>query len=221
MKQKLIIIGNTSNAKLAHYYFENDSDYEVVAFSVDKKYISETKFCGLKVVPFEEIEQLYPPSDYSAFVAIGYTDMNDIRKNMYLLTKDKGYILPNYISSKSSFLSKEKMGDNNFILEDNTIQPFVRIGSNNVLWSGNHIGHDVRIKDHCFISSHVVISGFTIIENNCFLGVNSTFRDGITIKEYSLIGAGACIMKTTEEEGVYLAPKPVKIDKKSTSLKIS
>ncbi len=106
-------------------------------------------------------------------------------------------------------------------MEDNTIQPFVKIGSNNVFWSGNHIGHDAQICDHCFITSHVVISGFTVIENNCFLGVNSTFRDGILVGAYSLIGAGATIMKNTDEESVYLAQKPFKMNKKSLDLKIS
>ena len=28
-----------------------------------------------------------------------------------------------------------------------------------MLWSGNHIGHHTTIDDHCFITSHVVISG--------------------------------------------------------------
>ena len=35
----------------------------------------------------------------------------------------------------------------------------VRIGNDVVLWSGNHIGHDSTIGDHCFIASHVVVSG--------------------------------------------------------------
>jgi sugar O-acyltransferase (sialic acid O-acetyltransferase NeuD family) len=221
LKKKLIIIGNTSNAKLAHHFFKTDSDYEVVAFSVNKKYIESNFFCDLPLIPFEDMEIDYSPNEYDAFVAIGYNDMNVIRENMYTKTKQKGYFLPNYISSKCSFLTEEEIGDNNLILEDNTIQPFVKIGSNNVFWSGNHIGHDVQIKDHCFVSSHVVISGFTIIENNCFLGVNSTFRDGITIAPFTLIGAGASIMNSTKEKGVYLAPKPFMMDKLSTDLKIS
>lgn len=221
MSKKLIIIGSTSNAKLAKYYFDKDTDYEVVAFSVNKEYIEEESFCGLPVIPFENIEASHPPSDYDAFVAIGYTDMNDIRAEKYHECKSKGYTLPNYISSKCSFLTEESIGDNNMILEDNTIQPLVKIGNNNVLWSGNHIGHDVQIKDNCYITSHVVISGFTIIENNCFLGVNATLRDAITIGEKSLIGAGSIIMKNTEPESVILPARSTKLDKKSTELKIS
>ena len=75
--------------------------------------------------------------------------------------------------------------------------------------------------NHCFITSHVVISGFTIIKNNCFIGVNSTLRDDILIAPYSLIGAGVTIMDSTNENDVYLAPKPFKLNKLSTDLKIS
>ncbi|MFM2223859.1 MAG: hypothetical protein RJA07_61 [Bacteroidota bacterium] len=221
MSKKIIIIGNTGNAKLAHYFFTNDSEYEVVAFSVDEEYITEPIYCGLKVVPFQEIERLYPPNEYSAFVAIGYNKMNIIRENKYNEIKAKGYFLPNYISSKCSFLTHEPIGDNNLILEDNTIQPFVSIGSNNVFWSGNHIGHDVKIGNHNFLTSHVVVSGFTRICNNVFIGVNATLRDDITIANFTLIAAGAIIMKNTQPEEVYLPAQSTLYKKKSTEIQIS
>ncbi len=53
--KKLIIIGNTSNARLAKFFFTTDSDYEVAAFAVDKKYITEAEFEGLPVVDFEDL----------------------------------------------------------------------------------------------------------------------------------------------------------------------
>ena len=219
--KKLIIIGNTSNAKLAHYFFTNDSEYEVVAFSVNEKYILEKSFCGLPVVPLEKIEKTHAPGSYDCFVAVGYNKMNKIREQLYGEVKAKGYTLPNYISSRCSFLTQEKIGDNNLILEDNTIQPFVKIGNNNVFWSGNHIGHDGSIGNNNFITSHVVVSGFVTIKNNCFLGVNATLRDAITIHNETLIAAGAIIMKDTVEKGVYLPARSVMHDKKSDELEIS
>lgn len=221
MSKKLVIIGDTSNANLAHYYFKKDTSYQVVAFCVDDEFLNKSEFNGLPVVPFSSLESKYPKEHFDCFVAVGYNEMNDVRMRLYQKVKELGYYLPNYISPRCSFLTEEKLGDNNFILEDNTIQPFVKIGSNNVFWSGNHIGHDVQIDDHCYITSHVVISGFTRIRNNSFLGVNATLRDAITIGEYTLIGAGASIMKNTKEGGVYLAPKPIELEKDSRNLKIS
>jgi len=219
--KKVVIIGNTSNAGLAKYFFDIDSEYEVSAFSVDREYITESEFEGLPVTAFEEVEIKYPPDEYEAFVAVGYTNMNKIREELYNKSKEKGYRMASYISSKCSYLSQYKTGDNCFILEDNTIQPFVKIGNNVVLWSGNHIGHDVKIEDHNFITSHAVISGFVTIKRNCFIGVNATIRDGITIAPETLIAAGAIIMKDTEEKGVYLPARSVLFDKKSDEIKIS
>lgn len=222
MKTKqLVIIGNTNNAKLAYYYFKNDSPYEVAGFAVDKAYITEEHFCGLPVFPLETLLETHPPSEYDAFIGIGYSKMNKIREDKYMHLKALGYKLPNYISSKCSFLTEEPIGDNNLILEDNTIQPFVTIGSNNVFWSGNHIGHDVKIGNHNFISSHVVISGFTTIGNNVFLGVNSTFRDAINIADATLVAAGAIIMKDTQRGEVHLPARSTLFGKKSDEIEIS
>ena len=219
--KKIVIIGNTGNAKLAHYYFSNDSEYEVVAFSVNKKFITNKTYCNLPVVSFENLEIMYPTNKFDVFVAIGYNKMNKIREQLYFSCKEKGYNLPNYISSKCSFLSDEEIGDNNLILEDNTIQPFVKIGSNNVFWSGNHIGHDTCIGNNNFITSHVVISGFCNIKNNTFIGVNATLRDAITIENETLIAAGAIIMKNTNIKEVYLPAKSIVFAKLSDQITIS
>jgi len=220
-KKKVIIVGNTSNARLAKYFFEIDSDYEPVAFAVNREYISESHFENLPLVALEELNSKYPASNYEAFVAVGYKNMNKIREHLYDECKKLGYTMANYISSRCSYLSQFPTGDNCFILEDNTIQPYVKIGNNVVLWSGNHIGHDVIIEDHCFITSHVVVSGFVKIMRNCFLGVNATIRDAITIAPETLIAAGAVIMKDTVEKGVYLAPRATLFEKNSDELKIS
>ena len=219
--KKLIIVGLSNNAKLAAYYFERDSEYQVLGFAVNKQYKSTDEFHGLPVYEIETLQLNFTPSEVDVFVAVGYKNMNGIREDLYLVMKEMGYFLPNYISSKCSFLTEEIIGDNNFILEDNTIQPFVKIGSNNVFWSGNHIGHDVEIGNHNFITSHVVISGFTKIKNNCFIGVNATLRDDIEISDKTLIAAGAIIMKSTKSEEVYLGAKAILIDKKSSVLTIS
>jgi sugar O-acyltransferase (sialic acid O-acetyltransferase NeuD family) len=219
--KKIIIIGTSNNAKLAAFYFERDTEYSVIGFAVNKQFKNTDLYCSLPVFEIESLVNQYHPSNFYAFVAVGYNNMNKIREKLYNQMKDLGYILPNYVSPKCTFITEETIGDNNFILENNTIQPFVKIGSNNVLWSGNHIGHDVEIGNHNFITSHVVVSGFTKIRNNCFLGVNATLRDGIEIADFTLIAAGAIIMKSTSKEDVYLPARTVLHDKKSLELKIS
>lgn len=204
---KLIIFGAGDIARLAHYYFTRDSEHQVIAFTVDQKYREGETFLDLPLVSFEEVSNSYPPDEFKMFVALSYARMNKLREEKYHAAKERGYELVSYVSSRCSFLTDHPVGDNCFILEDNTVQPFVRIGNDVTLWSGNHIGHDATIEDHCFLASHIVVSGFVRIANNCFIGVNATLRNSITIAPETLIGAGAVIMKDTVPKGVYLPPR--------------
>jgi sugar O-acyltransferase (sialic acid O-acetyltransferase NeuD family) len=201
--KKLVIFGATDAAQLAHYYFSTDSDYTIVAFSVDADYRTSDEFCELPVVPFEEIAIRYPPDSHELFVALGYSKVNQVRKSKYFAAKAVGYRLATYISSHATVLNDGRIGENCFILEDNTIQPFVTIGNNVTLWSGNHIGHHAIIRDHCFLASHIVVSGRVQIGEACFIGVNATLRDQIKIGEGCVIGAGALILSDVDPEGVY------------------
>ena len=203
--KKVVVFGTSYFARLVHVYLTKDSPYEVAAFTLNKEYLTEKKFRGLDVVPFEELGNLYPPDEYSMFVAIGYKRVNKARAEVYQTCKDKGYVLITYINSKATLWGENEIGDNCFIFENNVIQPFVNIGNNCIIWSGNHIGHDTTIGDHCFIASHAVISGNVTVGPYCFIGVNSTFRDAVKVAPECVIGAGAMILKDTQEQGVYAA----------------
>jgi len=200
----LIIFGTGDIGQLARYYFSIDSRRQVAGFTVDGEFLSDHEFCGLPVVPFQELGQQYPPHGYDLFVALSYSKLNQVRRDKYLAGKAMGYQLANYVSSRAAVLPGVQIGENCLILEDNTLQPFVTIGNNVTLWSGNHIGHHSKIHDHCFIASHVVVSGGVTIQESCFIGVNATLRDHITVGKQCVIGAGALILGDTEPEGVYL-----------------
>jgi len=216
--RKVVIFGTGDFARIAAVYLDVDSPHEVVAFSVSEQYVTGEPLLGREVVPFEEIESRYPPSEFAMFVAIGFSRVNQARAEIYAQAKAKGYELVSYVNSKADTYGGIDIGDNTFIFEENVIQPFVRIGSNVVLWSGNHIGHDSVIEDHCFIASHVVISGNVTIREYTFVGVNATFRDGITVAPRNIIGAGALIMKDTEEGAVHAVKGTPPHPKKSWEL---
>lgn len=196
--KKLIIFGTGQIAELAYYYFSSDSEYSVQAFSVDKEYIEFEDFFELPVIAFEEIQASFPPEDYEMFIALSYSEVNSIRKKKYFAAREKGYKLASYISSRATILNDMSIGDNCFILENNTIQPFVSIGNNVTLWSGNHIGHHSEICDHVFMASHVVVSGGVHIGSQSFLGVNATLINNISIGEACVIGAGALVNSNVE-----------------------
>lgn len=201
--KKLIIIGLGETGLIAYEYFQFDSEYEVIAFSVNSQYIVETIINGLPVIPFENLEQVYAPNEYEVYVAISSGKLNRNRTRIYIEAKSKGYTCASYISSKAFVWRNVEVGENCFIFENNTLQAFVKIENNVTLWSGNHIGHNTVIKDNCFISSHCVISGFCEVGENSFLGVNCTIENNTKIAKDNFIGAGALIQKDTNEKDLY------------------
>ena len=211
--KKAIVFGTNGQAEVVSYLLEVDSPYEVVAFCCSSQFRDSDSIFGKPLLDFEDIEQKYPPSEYEMYVSLSYADSNKIRERFYYEAKEKGYTLLTYISSKTTNYAKS-IGDNTFIFEDNTIQPFVSIGNNVILWSGNHIGHHSVVEDNCFISSHVVVSGHCKIKANTFVGVNSTLRDGISIGKYNTLGAGCLMVKNSEDNMVFIGTKATEYIKK-------
>ena len=215
MNKKIIIFGTGEIADLAYFYFTNDSSFQIAGFVADDQHIKEETFNNLPVVPFSNVDKLFPPSDYDAHVALSYRKLNLIRKEKYLQMKEKKYTLVSYICSKSTFWQDLSYGDNCFILEDQTIQPTVKIGNNVMIWSGNHIGHGSRIKDHSYLSSQICISGHTVIGESCFVGVNSTFKDFLTIGDRVFISMDASVTNDVANDSVVLGPKSSILDDKN------
>lgn len=202
--KKVIIFGKEDFASLAHFYLKEDSDYQVTGFAVSGDYLNgETSFEGLPLVAFEDVESHWHPDDHAFFAPISHRKMNAIRARFFSEIESKGYELISYVSSKATRFSNVRIGRNCFILEDNTLQPFVSIGDNVVLWSGNHIGHHSTIDDGAFLTSHVVVSGHCHVGKNAFIGVNATLRNGIKIADRTFVAMGSLVNGDTEEDGVY------------------
>lgn len=218
--KKLVLIGAGESAEIADEYFTYDSDYEVVAFSVERDYLTTKELHGKPVVPFEELESFYPPDEYEAHVAIPASQLNRLRTRLYQAAKAKGFRCATYISSRAFVWRNAVIGENCFIFEHNTVQPYVEIGNNVVLWSGNHIGHRTVIEDNCFLSSHVVISGFCRIGSSSFLGVNATFNDHTSVAPDCIVASGSLVNKPLTEPGKVYYGSPAKVMPKKSAFSI-
>ena len=204
---KLILVGDRVFAEIAHEYFTHDSEYEVVAFSVERDHLRGETLRGLPMVPFETLADAFDPAEHSVHVAITYLEFNRVRARLATEAREKGFALASYVSSRAFVWRNVELGEHCFIFEDNTVQPFVRVGSNVVLWSGNHVGHHSRIGDNCFISSHVVISGGVEVGDNSFLGVNATIVNDVSVGADCWIGPSVTVTRDVEPDSFLTPPR--------------
>ncbi|MEE2526207.1 acetyltransferase [Hyphobacterium sp. HN65] len=209
-KKRLVIFGSAEIAELAHFYFKHDSEHEIVAFTVDDAYVEGDTFNGLPIVPWSEAVTRFPPDQYGMHVALSYMKLNRLRQAKFEQAKAAGYSLASYICSRSATWPDLVMGENCFILENQTIQPTVKLGDNVMLWSGNHIGHGTHIGSHTYFASHIVVSGHCRIGERCFFGVNATLRDFLKVGDEAFIAMDASLTKDVEAGSVVLgAPATV------------
>ena len=203
-KKRVIIFGAGEIGDLAHFYFTWDHTYDVAAFAVDDAFVKETSFKGLPVVPLSLMQKEFPPENFDAHVALSYMKLNRLREAKYYEVKKLGYSLVSYVCSKSVTWPDLTIGDNCFILENQTIQPKVKIGNNVMIWSGNHLGHGCHIRDHAYLASHICVSGYTVIGERSFVGVNATFRDHIEVGRDSFVTMDASVTRSIPEGSVVL-----------------
>ncbi|WP_051575838.1 acetyltransferase [Aquimarina atlantica] len=203
--KSIVIVGTGDYAEMAYMYLKRDTDYKIVAFSVEKEFNTSDEFCGLPVVDFEDIAVDFPKNEYKLLIAIGPNKANTVRERLYKEAKSMGYNFVTYISSKAYVWDSEAIGENSFIFDGCVVEPHAKIGINTVLWSGAVVAHHSVIGDHCFLAPSVAVSGKIVIKNNCFIGINATIRDHVTVAENCIIGCGAVIKKDTVKNGVYSA----------------
>ncbi len=169
-ERKAVIFGTGSFAETVDFYLRADSGYEVAGFSATGDAGTAGVAFGRPVVDFERVTERFPPDEHDMFVAVGYAKLNRVRQEFCDAARKKGYKLLTYVCSRATFWGECELGDNVFVFEDNTIQPFTAIGDGSILWSGNHIGHRSRVGRYCFLTSHVVISGHCSIGDRTFVG---------------------------------------------------
>src|ERR1700728_3436322 len=101
----IVIFGTGSFAQVAAVYLRKDSLREVIAYTVDGKYLIQDTLSGLPVGPFEELLEIYPPDRVDLLVATGFRGVNRFRREIFQRCKQIGYTLATYVSSDAFLMT--------------------------------------------------------------------------------------------------------------------
>ena len=201
---RIVLFGTGRGAAVAHRFLIGDTDHQVVAFTVDAAHLGAKEYRGLPVVAFEEVDRHFPPESVQMLILLGYQQMNGLRKQKYDAAKTKGYTLASYVASDIFRVEPIGVGENCFIMDNQSISLDVAIGNNVVMWSSNHIGDATTIGDHAWVSSHVTVAANVKIEERVFLGIGATVTNGVTIGREAFIGANVMASASMEPGSVHL-----------------
>ncbi|MCH4823813.1 acetyltransferase [Gramella lutea] len=198
MNNKLIIYGIGKFAEYVAYVFQEDTNYDVVAFCVEENYHQQDEIFGKPLIKLNELKNRFPANQFELFIAVGN---NQIRKKIFDLTGLENYKHATYVSSKCSKWPNLIVGSNCFIDEGCVLQPFIKIEDNCILFTTD-LGHHTIIQKNSLMSGSKTGGNVTIGENS-YIGLNASVKQNIKIGKNSIIGMNCAIERNTEENSVY------------------
>ncbi len=212
-ERNFIVVGNGDYARMMKRYLEL-SGCLVRAYAVDSNCIGKTYQDSIPVISLEEMERSYDSKETELVMGIGYRQMGKIRRKVFAVCKDLGYVFYNYIHPTAIIEKNVSMGEGNNILEGVILEESVSVGDGNLLFGGSMVAHETTLGDFNTLSVKSVVAGCTTIRNNCFVGAAAVIRDHITIGDYSLIGAGAYASRSSEKYQVIVPARSAILDGK-------
>ncbi|MFG1417578.1 acetyltransferase [Xanthobacter sp. V0B-10] len=197
----IVVFGAGQIADVARVYIDACGPDRIVGFTVDAAHRKADRFAGRPLVDWETLERHFPPERVKLLGPLSFRRLNAFRRSRYEEGRARGYSFATFVHPSCSNHA-DKIGENCFILENNTLQPFVTIGDNVIMWSNNHIGHHSKIGDHCFLSSQIGLSSNVVIEPGCFLSGQVGIEYGVTVGADSYLGTCTFIAKSLPRESV-------------------
>ncbi len=219
-EKKVLIFGTGQFAQIIKRYLEEQGRV-VAGFTVEERptppalELPRVNADFGDVFAFETIEEKFPPSEFEMIICVGYTQMNRIRQRIFSEAKQKGYNIISFIHETATVLTDD-IGEGTIVMERALIGPFSKLGKGNIVFADAHIAHHTIVGDFNFFTISVAVAGSVKIGCNCFFGNNCTIRNGIEIRDYTLVGAGAYVSKNTEEYDVLVPTRAVKLEGKSS-----
>ena len=82
------------------------------------------------------------------------------------------------------------------------LSPDTTVEDNCILLPNSFVGHDSRLKRFAHVATNAVVGANVVICKACHIGSNATIREKIKIGDFSLVGAGAVVLKDVSDNSI-------------------
>ncbi|MEY2922663.1 MAG: hypothetical protein RL108_1289, partial [Bacteroidota bacterium] len=160
----------------------------------------------IPVYKSEELNNIKNPTD-KIIIAIGD---NELRKKKVEQLEE--ILFTTAIHPSAVVSSNVAIGEGSVIMATSIINTGAKIGKHVIINTGALIEHDCIIEDFAHVSPKAALAGNVTVKEGAQVGINSSVRQGITIGKWSIVGAGAVIVKDVPDYAVVVG-NPGKIIK--------
>lgn len=212
--RKIVIIGAGGFAKEVAWLVEEinsiNNQWELIGF-IDENPDNRGKVLnGYPVLG--DFSSISATEDIYTVCAVG----NPVSKQKLVQkARETGLKFTNLVHPGALLSKHIEMGEGNIICAGCIISTNITIGNHVAFNPGSAVGHDSFIGDYSTILWSVNISGNCTIRDGCDIGTNATVIQGLTIGSWSVIGAGAVVVRDVPPNctAVGVPAKPIKYSK--------
>lgn len=214
--KRLAMVGSGELSDRLTYYFEDTGFGRVVGMFDDFETVGAVKNARPILGKTDEIPSVFKKGAFDTVaIAIGYKHRK-FRKEVYESLKGHGIPIATFVHPSSHVEKSALLQEGSIVLVGCTIDMNARVGENVLLSSRCFVSHHVKIGSHTFCGPAVNLAGNTQIGECCFLGINTTSIDGVSIGMNVQTAAGSVVTKDVPDH-VLIAGVPAVV-KKTVSL---
>ncbi len=206
MKDKLLIIGASGHGKVVADIALKMSKWQTIAFLDDDESIKESM--GLEVIGKSADAYKYIESS-EIFVGVGD---NATRERIQEKLEGAGATIPILVHPKAVVGEQVEIGEGTAVMAGVVINCCTKISKGCIINSGVTIDHDNVIEDYIHISPGVNLAGSVKVGKSTWIGIGTVVSNNLSIASGCKVGAGAVVIKSIAQPGIYIGVPARKID---------
>ncbi|MFC1511848.1 acetyltransferase [Candidatus Latescibacterota bacterium] len=208
----IALIGSSQLSERLIYYFE-ETGFGTVAGMFDDYLAPDTIVYDRPILgKVSDVPERFRDGAFDRMaVAIGYKHL-PYRKKVYEFISGQGIPVVTFVHPSSFVDTSATINPGAIILTCCTVEMRATVGENVLLSSRSFVSHHVRVGAHTYCGPAIHLAGNSVIGECCFLGINTTVSDHVTVSDNVVCAAGSVIMKDVPPR-VMVAGVPAQIKK--------
>ena len=189
--ERVVVVGGGGHAKVIIEILQDDGALEIVGCTISGARTASV--CGVSVLGDDsELPQIYASGVRYAFIAVGD---NRVRRSLAHKALALGFSLAKAISPRAVVSPRAEVADGAAIMAGAVINSCARLGTGSIINTSVSVDHDCSIGDWVHIAPGTNLAGCVTVEEGAFMGIGSRAIPGITIGAWSVVGAGAVVVR--------------------------
>lgn len=197
MKKPVIIIGGGGHARVLLDALRLN-DISILGFTDPNTASSSFSVLGVPFLGGDTSILQFNPMEVELVNAVGSVGSTELRKQIYLKFRSKGYSFATVIHPSAIISQDTSLSDGVQVMAGAIIQAGCRVGSNTIINTRASVDHDCILSDHVHVAPGAILSGNVQLCKGVHVGCGATIIQQICVNENSIVGAGAVVLRDVD-----------------------